>query len=271
MRLYIGHKSRQQFVQCVAVVALAAWVVAPAMADPNPQFESPTVTVSFDGNMVTIPLSENGSTGGFASAGSQFVDLGIAVPIDDPDFDTYNAQTGGNFGVNLLWDLETNADPFVTGVINVFNFTGSATTFTLNFSQPVAPAVASGVGTGSIALAIQDVFNSGTGSLTSAGGGPIYTPSVDGSVFGAGELLAGTALNVSSVGETVSTTASFGPTAVGAVNSDLGLEIEFNLTNLDLATGTSIFDVVTVPEPSSVVLLAIGLVSMGVWRKRRRS
>lgn len=270
MRLFLRHKSRQHFLQLAVAAAIATWVVAPVMADPNPTFEAPTVTLSFGGNTVEIPFSEIGTPGNFGSVGSQFIDLG-AVDESDPDYATYDTQTGGMYGVDLSWDLETHADPFVTGVINVFNFTGSTTTFTLNFLQPIAPAVANGVGTGSIALAIQDVFNSGTGSLTSAGGGPIYTPEVDGGVFSAGELLAGTALNVSNAGETVSTNASFGPTAVGAVGTSLGLEIEFSLTNLDLATGTSIFEVVEVPEPSSALLLALGVMSIGIWRRVRRS
>ncbi len=273
MRLFLGHKFRQQLMWCAAAVALTAWMVTPAMADPSPSFEAPTVTVSFGGNMVTIPFEPNGSPSSFVSVGSQFVDLG-AVPNSDPDYASYTDPTngsGGQFGVNLSWDLESDADPFVTGVINVFNFTGSTTTFTLNFMQPVAPAVVNGTGTGSIAIAIQDVFNSGSGTLSSAGGGPIYTPQVDGAAFGAGTLLSGTSLGISTAGETVSTNASFGPSAVGAVGTSLGLEIEFSLTNLDLATGTSIFEVVEVPEPSSIVLLAIGLVSIGVWRKRRRS
>ncbi len=270
MRLFLRHVSRQHVLRFAVAAAFATAVVVPAMADPNPTFEEPTVTLTFGGNTVEIPFSPNGSPGHFESNGSQFVDLG-AVDASDPDYATYQAETGGMYGVDLSWDLETNADPFVTGVINVFNFTGSTTTFTLNFLQPIAPAVANGVGTGSIALAIQDVFNSGTGSLSSAGGAPIYTPEVDGGVFSAGELLAGTALNVSTAGETVSTNASFGPTAVGAVGTSLGLEIEFSLTNLDLATGTSIFEVVEVPEPSSALLLALGVVCLGIWRRTRRS
>ena len=271
MRLFLSRQSRRHGALLALALALAAWMVTPAWADPFPEYEAPTITVSFGGQTVTISLEEDegGLPGEFAGAGSQFVNLG-SVDVSDPDYATYLAETGGAYGVDLSWDLHTNADPFVTGVINVLNFTGSTTTFTLNYLQPVAPAIVNGVGTGSIAIGIQDVFNSGTGSLTSAGGGPIYTPQVDGSVFGAGELLAGTSLNVTTQGETVSTTANFGPTAVGAVGSSLGLEIEFSLTNLDLATGTSVFEVVEVPEPSSMVLLAMGLVSVGVWRKVRR-
>ncbi len=236
-----------------------------------------------------VTLEENGSPTsfvGYAETGSaltqqQLDDIAAAIAvieaIQNPTAEDIvalhalqQAQAAGMQGIGAAVDLAGNPDPFVTGVISVLNFTGSTQTFTLNYLQPVAPVVVNGVGTGSVAIAIQDVFNSGTGTLASAGGAPIYNPEVDGGVFGAGQLLAGTTLNVTTAGETVSTNASFGPTAVGAVNTSLGIEIEFSLTNLDLATGTSIFEVVEIPEPSTIVLLGLGALVMAIPRCVRR-
>jgi hypothetical protein len=65
---------------------------------------------------------------------------------------------------------------------------------------------------------------------------------------------------IAAAGGSNTASASFGP-SLGAVpvTSNIGIQLRFSLTAGDTASILSRFDVVDIPEPASVVLVAVGL------------
>jgi hypothetical protein len=164
------------------------------------------------------------------------------------------------------WDLTLDPDPSVFGFIAIQNNLTVAQTFTFVFLVPVAsqgPSVqVSGSISGSLTegTAIPD-----SASLTSVAPS-MYQAQIDG-------LTVQTLLNHSqSFSTTTSTTwgpASFGPTTLGqAANTSIAIRVDFTLSPGDLASFTSRFNVIAVPEPATLAMLGGGLVGLVAFGRR---
>lgn len=237
-------------VGALMVAGLLAIVPQHVSADMIP----PIVTLSDGTRTIHVPQDTfmfDPETNEFASAGN-----------------TYVADSAG-LGFTLQWDLVANPDPYLTGTISVLNFSGATQNFTLSYIQPVSPAFAGPTNSrGSIEISVQDFFNSGAAQLTTAGSLPIYQPMIDG-VNQPNTLLNTANLVVSSQGGIAGLVSSFGPVYGGpAIANDIGVVVNFSLTNLDLASGTVYYEVV--PEPASLVIMAAGMVAFGLALARRR-
>lgn len=230
-----------------ALSALVILAAAPlALAEPVP----PTVRISNGTTSVEIPSDAfvfDPETNLFASEGT------ISAP--------------GDF--QFAWDLTANPDPFIIGTISVLNFSTMPSNFQLTYVQPATPTLAAPTtANGSIEIGVQNFNGDATAVLTTAGATPIYQALIDGS-------LQTTLLNTANLVATgplaiANTSASFGPIFGGpAVNTDIGIEVNFNVTGGDLVSGSVFYNVV--PEPSSLAALTGGILSiLGLaWVRRR--
>ncbi len=231
-------------------------IVSPALATPL----APHMIVSDGGTQLIINSSqftkmEDGSF--HATSGSDWIGSDGNV-VDDPE----------NPGVPwaVQYDITGDPDPYVDGTFAVLNFSGSTQTFSFSYLQPVFPHTPVSTN-GSIEISVQDFFNSGAATLANSGATPIYQSLIDGAAHVS--MLSATTLSVSTTGGIASTSDTFSTGPTGAVTSDIGIDVVFTLTNFDLAAGTVFFETI-IPEPSSLSLIAIGLVGLAGWRVVRR-
>jgi hypothetical protein len=172
---------------------------------------------------------------------------------------------------NVLLSLDS--DPVVSAEIAVQNLFSAPQQITLLVTLPIAPAVTpSSLTGGSVAGGVTD--NNGDGAtLSTVAGSAFYTSLIDGVTH---EMLFQDPLVVTVVNpfEGADTgPASFGLPGVTfpgpAANSSIGIRLDFNLSGNDAASFTSVFVVQPIPEPGSAMLLAIGLGSIALARRRR--
>jgi hypothetical protein len=180
-----------------------------------------------------------------------------------------NLQVGGQDGVNLdSWDLLLDADPVVTGTTALTNLNSSAQQFTLIFTLPTTVSPSSLMG-GSLQGGMTD--NDGDGvTLSAPTASALYTALIDGvsqqtlyadpSSFSAGMFLSGNVPNID-WGTPI-------PSAPGpAVLTDIKIKLDFVLTGKDSASLTGNFVVLPIPEPSTALMLGLGLAVLGSRRR----
>jgi MYXO-CTERM domain-containing protein len=174
------------------------------------------------------------------------------------------------------WSVDGDPDPFVSGVVGVANNTNAPQDFLFTFVQPVVPPIFSAtIATGSVGVTVSDGNLNGA-TLTYYMGNssnPVYEAFIDGSSYqtllppfpGSPPF----PLVAPPVGSNTITN-SFGPQLAGGVLTDLRVDIAFRLSPGDIAGVTFNFVVLPVPEPSTVMLGALGLVALvGVGLRRR--
>jgi hypothetical protein len=179
-------------------------------------------------------------------------------------------QLGGQSGVNLdSWDLLLDADPVVSGITALTNLNSSAQQFTLIFTLPTTVSPSSLMG-GSIQGGMTD--NNGDGvTLSAPTASALYTALIDNvsqqtlyadpSSFSAGSFLSGNVPNLA-WGTPI-------PSAPGpAVTTDIKIQLDFTLTGNDSASLTSNFVVLPIPEPSTALMLGLGLAALGSRRRK---
>lgn len=185
--------------------------------------------------------------------------------------------SGGTWTMPGVWEFSLNAmtfdpDPFVSQVGGLTNLGGVAADFFITTSIPVVPVVPSSLIGGSSVLTYGDANFSGTGGLTNpTGGASGYAGLIDGAevlpllaAFSLTPLFPGDAT------QSVSGVAGLpGPTIPGpAAALTIGITNRFNLSSLDQATWNSTFIVEPIPEPGTGILLGLGLLAVGVVRRR---
>ncbi|MCA9286889.1 MAG: hypothetical protein KDA22_16820 [Phycisphaerales bacterium] len=174
-------------------------------------------------------------------------------------------QLGGDW--SLDYDINAEADPFISGNIVVTNFGFATQTFSLTIILPVTPITPSTLIGGSVAGGITADGSGGTLSSITPNSS-IWSALIDGntvaSLLTGGSATAG-AFQSASIGP-----ASFGapiPSMVGpAINNTMAINISFALTAGDSASFTSVF-VAQVPAPAGLAIF--GLVGFAGRRRRR--
>lgn len=169
---------------------------------------------------------------------------------------------GGMANIELV-DLEFDPDPFVLNNVLVTNTSGATQTYTIGTILPTTFAAPSLI-SGSITT---QVIDGGSDGATAAAlpGSSIYKALIDGVTVA---TMQDDVFLVTAPAEGVDNALdSFGP-AVNAVpvGSFIGITLTFSLTPGDTASILSRFDVVPIPEPATLTLLALG----GVLLVRRR-
>jgi hypothetical protein len=165
---------------------------------------------------------------------------------------------------------EGNAHYVADPVINlgfVVAAGGAATHFTISSALLSFPTITPAHGIASASTTLTDGNGDG-GTLTGLLGGKSYRAHYN------GFLAAGTTftsltggLAVGAHGST-STTESFGFAPMGSV-SDMSSQWDFTVSALDLASGTSHYNVELVPEPASMAGFALGLGFLAARRRRK--
>jgi hypothetical protein len=193
------------------------------------------------------------------------ISTGSGYTINDV---TYHPPGASLYCYNVSLDF----DPFISASVDVVNNTALTQTYTLIFTLPIAPAITTGslIG-GSTQGGLTDANFNGIGTLSTVGPGTaLYYGQIDGvDVLPLFSHLK--TINVPFAGGSASDSTSAGlpgPTIPGPnALTSIGIKHQFSLTPGDRATFTSFFVVNPVPEPSSLSLLAIGVLM--VLRRRK--
>lgn len=180
---------------------------------------------------------------------------------------------GGNY--DALWNVTTNADPYVDGVFAITNNTASVQTFVLTFSASVTPALATAVGGASVIGTLTVDGDGGTlghvpdGPDLDLDPEPMFEALVDGASFLG--LLAYDSSVTAAFGSASTGSDAFGLPGLttpipGGVASSIGIRLSFTLTPGDSASFTSRFEVI--PEPTTALLVGAGLLGFALSRRR---
>lgn len=258
------------------MVAVSAAVAAPAWADSSTP-RLPLIQLFVDGNSVALPDIENSfevveyDNVKSPAAGDTYFGWGLAnYRLTTPD---YVVQFSGEFDPNVA--LPGAPDPQITWNLSVRNI-GVERTFVVSFSQAIAPTAGAAM---NASLGYQ-YTDGGNGILTLQAANPDGTR-IGASFVGAGIFVPGLDLGPS-LGIPVPSGASgtSGPHFVqvgsggtpGGVWTDLGVQVGVRLSggnDVFGANGTT--TIVAVPEPSTYVLLGLGIgVLLTATRRARR-
>ena len=171
------------------------------------------------------------------------------------------------------WQITGEFDPSVSQAFGFTNL-GAPAVFTIVTSSPVAPILGASLMGGSTGGSTTDANFDGLGGVSTSAPDPFFTGLIDG-VAAAGAALhpdpfstapypaAGGTVNIPST--------SFGlpgPTVPGpAVTTSIGIQNKFSLSGGDSIASTNAFIVEVIPEPSTALLLGVGLAALAARRR----
>lgn len=172
------------------------------------------------------------------------------------------------------WDGAFNPDPSISNGFSVTNLLAGVQTFTITVSSVTGPIGAPTTLTGGSAQGgVTDTNGNGATLSTTGAGSAFYTSLMDGGDWvslyvdpdsvSAGAFLSNSFFPVEDFGTPIPSLA--GP----AVVSSIGIRFKFDLTGMDRGTGSGVFVVEPVPEPSTALLVAMGLGALALRRRSR--
>jgi hypothetical protein len=169
-------------------------------------------------------------------------------------------------------EVDGNVDPFTNLVFAVTNNDPVNTLlFTVSVTLPIAPQLPATLHGGSTGGTLTDANFNGSATVATSGGIPYYQGQIDGTTV-LGIYPDPYSLSVAFPGQTVAVPPLNpglpGPTLPsGPALSTIGIINRFTLTPGDTFSGNSFFVVVAVPEPSTLLLLAIACVAISGRRR----
>jgi hypothetical protein len=241
----------------VALLATALWLipVGPVAATPIGNY---SMELSIDGvpvgGMTQVIDPDTGGDTGYYHLDDVALDPDGTGPLPSIAFLDY-------------WDSSYDVDPFVTNNFSVTNISAFTQTFDILVTLPIVPTGPLTSMTGSVGLT---VTNTAAGGATVADTGvAIYQAGIDGVTV---QTLLDPAYSLSCGPPFCSNTDSDGFVGVigPGATSNISIRLRFTLSPGDSASGTSVFNIDAVPEPTTLLLLASG---GGVWAHfgRRRA
>ena len=192
----------------------------------------------------------------------------------------YNGDLPGPSGLwNLHWDcvfnndvggVATGAGAFVTANIVVTNNDVFTQNFNLLMTLPVLRVISPAPKErGSNGGTVTDLTGD-SATVSAPAGSRIYTPRIDGADEFPGFLMVAPFSTTAGFFNSVNFAADFGiPVTVQStqvVDTSIAIRLNFDLTAGDSASFTSIFEVIPIPGPGGIAILA----ALGLMRRRRR-
>lgn len=224
------------------------------------------------GAIAALTLSTPASATGTAAGASVLNVNGTDVPLDACQATgqaTQQVCTGSatTETFNLAqYNFAFDPDPNVVLFFAIQNTLATDQTFTLSAVVPVVPIGPGLIINGSVSGSLTDTAGDGA-TLADATGAPLYAAIIDGAPV--------RTLLDAPQSFTTTTSATIGPAEflpeafAGAAATFIALQMQFTLSPGDLASFTAVFNVVPVPEPGTMVLLASGIAGIAAWGRRR--
>ena len=168
------------------------------------------------------------------------------------------------------WSVTLNPDPTVTGFLALQNNLQNPQTFSVTFLLPIVPQGPQVQISGSIGGSVTDANGNGA-TLTNLAPTSIYNAQID-AVTVKTLLNDPQSFSAGAFGSTTWGGVGFGPTTLGqSANSSIAINVIFTLSPGDLASFTSVFNVIAVPEPATLAMMTAGLAGLLIIGKRHRS
>lgn len=199
-------------------------------------------------------------------------DLSVASSTYMPNMDgsfTYMGMDSVSMMGDPVWDyswsLTADPDPFIAGSFTVTNTSAMMQTFDITFALPVSPTFTNGYMTGSLSGSYTDADSSGGATLNLNDWDGLIGTSSEMNLFSFAGPCFGIDCSVT-IDEVFQ-----GPTLyTGAVDSTIGIHMNFALSAGDRVTFDTRFEVTPVPVPAAAWLFGSGLLGLiGVARRKK--
>ncbi len=164
------------------------------------------------------------------------------------------------------WDITVNPDPFISAAFSVTNTSATTQTFDVTFGLPISPSFTGGYMTGNYSADFSDLNNDGSANV----GMNAWDGLIDGVTQMNLSLFSGACSSLTPGCTGAIGLVSDGPTLYsGAVNSTIGIHMNFDLSAGDKVTFNTLFDITPVPVPAAVWLFGSGLLGLVAVARRK--